>query len=207
MLIFLVAYPKLNLPENLTALVSSVKFNKLSPSQTPQGIAAIVKIKDISRETAGLIKKARRVIVADNISDPGNLGTIIRTAAAFGYDMVVCIGECAEIYNPKTVRATQGGLFTIPIIEIGNSFEFLKLFASQFNIITFSDSAKKPLSKTPRIKRPALVLGGETTGIDPKIEKQADYRFHIEQTDRVDSLNVAVAAGVAMYKFYRGYGR
>jgi len=195
----------LNLPEQLVAITSSTKFDRLSPSKTPQGILAVVKIKDFKKDIRSFIKKAGQIVVADNISDPGNLGTIIRTAAAFDYDLVACVGNCAEIYNPKTVRATQGGLFTVPVVDISRPAEFLKLFGDQFNIVTFSGKAKKWLSKAPRIKRPALVFGGEISGVSPAIEAKADYRFKIEQSKRVESLNVAVAAGVAMYKFYRGY--
>jgi len=195
----------LNLPNQLVAVTSSAKFNRLSPSKTPQGILAIVKIRDLKKDIPGLIRKARRAVAADNVSDPGNLGTIIRTAAAFDYDLVVCVGNCAEIYNPKTVRATQGGLFTVPVIELIKPENFLRLFGGHFNIVTFSGKAKKWLSKASRIKRPALVFGGETSGVSPAIEAEADYRFRIEQSEKVESLNVAVAAGVAMYKFYRGY--
>ncbi len=196
---------KLNPPKGMIAIVPSAKFDRISPSLAPQGILAVVRMKDVAGDIGRFIKKARRVAAADSVSDPGNLGTIIRTAAAFGCDLMVCIGECAEIGNPKTVRATQGGLFAIPIFEIRKPREFLKLFAGQFNIVAFSGSAKKPLAKASRIKRPVLVFGGETSGISSSIENKADFRFRIEQTDKVESLNVAVAAGVAMYKFYRGW--
>jgi TrmH family RNA methyltransferase len=198
---------KLNLPAEQLALCQTAKFGKIAPSQTPQGILAIVKIPDIAQNIDQIIKSARRAVACDNVSDPGNLGTIIRTAAAFGYDMVVCVGNCAEIYNPKTIRATQGGLFAIPVFKIDTAAEFLKLFADQFNLIALSGKAKKPMSKSPRIKRPILVVGGETAGISPEIETRANFHFRIEQTDKIESLNVAVAAGVAMYKFSHGFGK
>jgi TrmH family RNA methyltransferase len=198
---------KLNLPAEHLLHCPSAKFNKIAPSQTPQGILAVVKIPDITQNIDHLIKSARRVVTCDNVSDPGNLGTIIRTAAAFGYDLVACVGNCAEIYNPKTIRATQGGLFAIPVFKIDTAAEFLKLFLDQFNLIALSGKAKKPMSKAPRIKRPVLVVGGETAGISPEIETRADFHFRIEQTDKIESLNVAVAAGVAMYKFSHGFGR
>jgi TrmH family RNA methyltransferase len=196
----------LNPPGNTISIASSPKFDKLTDSQTPQGILAVVRIKKADKHESGLIKRARMVVAVDNVSDPGNAGTIIRTAAAFNYDLVVCIGECAELHNPKTVRATQGALFTIPVITISSPSRFLTLFAGQFNLVTFSGSAKKPLSKAARIKRPVLVFGSEITGVNSEIERQAKHRFRIDQTDKIESLNVAVAAGVAMYKFFRGYG-
>ena len=196
---------KLNLPVKLITVTQSVKFDKISSSKTPQGILAVIKTKNIREDIHRFTKKAKRIVVADNVSDPGNLGAIIRTATAFGYDLIACVGDCAEIYNPKTVRATQGGLFTIPVVEINKPSEFMKLFASQFNLVTFSSNNKKPLSKATRINRPALVFGGEVSGKSPEIEAAASHRFRIEQTENIESLNVSVAAGVAMYKFYRGY--
>jgi len=195
---------KLDLSTERLALCQQARFDKIAPSQTPQGILAIVKIPNIAQNIDQIVKSARRVIACDNISDPGNLGTIIRTAAAFGYNLVVCVGNCAELYNPKTIRATQGGLFAVPVLEINSAAEFIELFAHQFNLIALSGKAKKPLSKAPRIKRPVLVVGGETAGISPEIEARADFHFRIEQTDKIESLNAAVAAAVAMYKFSRG---
>jgi len=198
---------KLNLPVEHLALCQAAKFDKIAPSQTPQGILAVVRIPNLAPNIDQIIKSARRAIACDNVSDPGNLGTIIRTAAALGYDLVACVSNCAEIYNPKTIRATQGGLFAIPVFKIDTAAEFIKLFADQFNLIALSGKAKKPMSKAPRIKRPVLVVGGETAGISPEIEAGADFHFRIEQTDKIESLNVAVAAGVAMYKFSHGYGK
>ena len=198
---------KLKLPVERLVLCQSAKFDKIAPSQTPQGVLAVVKIPNLAQNIDQLIKSARRAVACDNVSDPGNLGTIIRTAAAFGYGLVVCVGNCADLYNPKTIRATQGGLFAIPVFNIDTPAEFLKLFSDQFNLIALSGKAKKPISKAPRIKRPILIVGGETAGISAEIETRADFHFRIEQTDKIESLNVAVAAGVAMYIFARGYGK
>jgi len=198
---------KLNLPVEHLLLCNTAKFDKIAPSQTPQGILAVAKIPDIAQNIDQIIKSTRRAVACDNVTDPGNLGTIIRTAAAFGYDLVMCVGNCADLYNPKTIRATQGGLFTIPVVEIDSAADFLKLFSDQFNLIALAGKAKKPMSKAPRIKRPILIVGGETAGISPEIEARADFHFRIEQTDKIESLNVAVAAGVAMYKFSHGYGK
>lgn len=196
---------ELKLPGKLTAVLPAVKFDKISSSKTPQGVLAIVKVKDFEKDINNIIMKARRVVVADNISDPGNLGTIIRTAAAFGYDLVVCEGGCAEVYNPKTVRATQGAIFAIPIYKVSGPQEFISKFSKRFKITVISPEAKMNLLQAPRINRPALILGNEITGISPAILAKADFEFKIEQTSRVESLNVAVAGGIAMYRFSEGY--
>ena len=191
----------LRVSKNILTSLPTAKFDRLAPSESPQGILAIVRTKSLSQISADLIKTARQVIALDNITDPGNVGTIIRTAAAFGYDLVVCIGDCAEIYNSKTVRSTQGAIFTIPIIEIGSPKHFLETFARSFDIAVFTAKAKTPLGKAPRLQRPVLILGSEAAGVSAELEKQAKYAFRIEQSDKVESLNVAVAAGVAMYRF------
>jgi TrmH family RNA methyltransferase len=192
----------LKLPERITSILKRAEFDRISSSKTPQGVLAVVKIK--SKDINSLILKARKVVVADNISDPGNLGTLIRSAAAFGYDLFVCVGKCAEVYNPKTVRATQGAIFTIPICEISSPQEFLSKFARRFKITVISQQAEMNLWQAPKISRPVLILGNEITGISPLILARADFEFKIEQTNRIESLNVAVAGGIAMYKFARG---
>ena len=192
---------ELKVPAGLLALAGQKQFSKISPSQTPQGILAIIRIPDQDDRLPHIMKTASRLIACDNISDPGNLGTIIRTAAAFGFDAVILIGNCADIYNPKVVRATQGALFLIPINEQPSSSRFVNDFKGIFELAILSNRAHKFLSSAPELTRPLLIVGGEATGISPEIEAAADYRFKIEQSGKIDSLNVSVVAGIAMYKF------
>jgi TrmH family RNA methyltransferase len=191
----------LGIVKDLAAMTSATQFSKISPSKTPQGILAIVRTVDFSSQREMIIHKARKLVACDNISDPGNLGTIIRTAVAFGYDALICLGQCAEFYNPKTVQATQGAIFNLPFFEFSDNSAFISYFKDDFDIITISNKAKIPLSEAPPIKKPLLVLGSEARGISRNIGREAKYNFRIEQTSRIESLNVAVAAGVAMYRF------
>jgi TrmH family RNA methyltransferase len=181
--------------------VPSAQFGKIAQSDSPQGILAIAQVRDYDQSADEIIRKAKKLVACDSINDPGNLGTIIRTAVGFNYDAVILIGNCAEVYNPKTVRATQGALFGIPVLNFSGPEQFLKAVGGIFDLIALSNTAAKPLASTNKIKRPALILGGEIAGIDPQILAKADYRLRIEQSDRVESLNVSVAAGIAMYKF------
>ena len=191
----------LNIQRNLVALANSQNFAKIAPSKTPQGVLAIVDTPKAENIILGIVKSARRLIACDNIADPGNLGTIIRTAVAFEYDAVILIGNCAEPYNPKTVTATQGGIFRIPVVEITDISDFLTIFGRIFKIVALSGNYSAPLSDSPKIPKPLIVVGGETHGISPEIEKTANYKYHIEQSSRIDSLNAAIAAAIAMYKF------
>jgi TrmH family RNA methyltransferase len=181
------------------AILPHKEYLKLTDSETPQGVLAIVRAQNLCENTARRVKTAKRIVVADNVADPGNLGTMIRTAAAFGYDLFICFGECAEVYNPKTLRATQGALFVMPMAEITTAEQFLDLCGSRFKIVTFSGDGQTPLTEVNPPERMALVFGSEIRGISKELAEKADMRLRIEQTGRIDSLNVAIAAGVGMY--------
>jgi len=194
---------ELKIPPSRLAKVPSAEFNRLTESKSPAGILAVVRMKDRKSSFQQLINRSKNAVTLLNLSDPGNLGTVIRTAAAFNYDLLVCAGNTVDIYNPKVVRATQGALFQIPVINLESSEEFLSRFSARFNIVAFTQKARQKLPLNLKINRPVLVFGGETAGIDPVIEGSADYKFRIDQSGSVESLNVAVAAGIGMYGFFR----
>ncbi len=194
---------KLGIDDDSITIADTQHFNRISPSSTPQGILAILRTADQSGTIPEIAQNAGSIIACDNISDPGNLGTIIRTAAAFTYDAVVLVGNCADIYNPKTISATQGAVFNIPIVEINSVSTFLNTFSGAFKLISLSGDYSTKLSNSPEIERPLLIVGGETAGISPEIEVASPHRFRIEQSNKVDSLNASVAAGIAMYMLRR----
>ena len=194
-------FEDLNLTPSAMFVVPKARFTRISPSRSAQGVLAIVKTRKTDGEIEQLVKSMRRIVVLDNVGDPGNVGTIIRTAVGFGYDLVICLGNCAEIYNPKTIQATQGALFKIPIIELKDECKFIELTKGHITTITFSVTGEVPLIDAPAFDRVALIFGGEVHGIAESIEAAADFRVRIEQTGAIDSLNVAIAAGIAMYKF------
>lgn len=181
------------------AILSRREFDKLAISETPQGVMAIVRERDCRKVAIDHIGKANRIVIADNVADPGNLGTMIRTAAAFGYDLFIALGDCAEIYNPKTVRASQGGLFAMAVGEVDTPARLFELCEKRYSFVAFTGDSKVGLANTIPPKHPALVFGSEIHGINPEIIEHAELNLRIEQTGKVESLNVAVAAGVGMY--------
>lgn len=190
------------LPRDFSAKIFHLperEFDRLADSQTPQGILAVVRTEESFAPNVKAVAKMARVVVADGISDPGNLGTMIRTAAAFAYDLFVCLNDCVDIYNPKVVRATQGGLFSIPIWEASSAADFIKLFAQDFKTIAFCVDSPTFLSQIPKANKMALVFGNEIRGISPELKSAASYRAKIDQGNTVESLNVAVAAGIGMW--------
>jgi TrmH family RNA methyltransferase len=179
-------------------LVNPSVINKIADTSTPQDILAVVEIPsppDSGYDIEG------HVVIADRIKDPGNLGTIIRTARAFGFDAVVSTSTSADIFNPKTVRATQGAMFRIKILyslKVALLENFLK---PTHTFYALDPGGDKDVDNIQPADRSALIIGSEIEGIDDSLLALADYRIKIPQSDTVDSLNAAVAGGIAMHRF------
>lgn len=141
----------------------------------------------------------RRVILLDRVQDPGNVGAIIRSAYAFGYDALVLSPGCADIYNEKVIRATQGALFHLPIIRQPLLQTIAQL--KQQNSLVYATALHQdsiPLARLPRPQRFALLFGHEGQGVDPALLQASDASVYIEM-EQFESLNVAIAAGICMY--------
>lgn len=143
--------------------------------------------------------RGTRILICDGVQDPGNVGTMIRSAHSFGFDMVILSPDCADPYNDKTIRATQGAIFSIPVItmDLKPAFDSLKkwnikIYASDVNetSTTLSDvNPKDPL---------AIVMGSEGSGVSRLTKDNADDTLFVE-TNHFESLNVAVASGIILY--------
>lgn len=143
-----------------------------------------------------------RVILLDDVQDPGNLGTLIRTAKAFSFDCVFLSEGTCDIYNDKAIRSTQGALFHIPVIRGDLSRRMNALQKNGFLCVATSLKQSKTFAQIPAQEKMAFVFGNEGQGVSEKIQKQADERLRIEMHG-FESLNVAVAGGIVMYQ-YRG---
>ncbi len=144
--------------------------------------------------------KGNSFIVLENVQDPGNVGTIIRTAYSFGYDAVYLNESCASIYNHKTIQATQGALFHIPLIikDTGESIEYLR--SNSVRIIGTSLNTNNYLSKSNKYEKFALVYGNEGQGLTSETQMQCDEVVKIEMKN-FDSLNVAIAMAISSYYY------
>jgi TrmH family RNA methyltransferase len=167
---------------------------QLAETKTPSGVFALVE--DPCRPLAEAKLPARAlVLVAAGVADPGNLGTLIRTAAALGATAVVAAEETVEPTNPKVVRATAGALFRVPVLAGGTA----ALRDLGFRIVV-ADARGEPLaSLRARPPRLALVVGNEPRGVDDRVRKLADGTVGIPLDGGVESLNVAVAAGILLH--------
>lgn len=143
-----------------------------------------------------------RVILLDGVQDPGNVGTMIRTAVSFGFDAVYCSPDTCDLYNDKAIRSTQGALFHIPVIR-GNLADLIaQLRNDGFRIIATTLEHSKTMSQIENTGKLAFVFGNEGSGVSKAIQQDADERLRIEM-EGFESLNVAVAAGIVMYHYQR----
>lgn len=172
-------------------------FETLTDTKSPQGIIAYFKIFNKTfKETRG------KFIYLDGIKDPGNLGTIIRTSDALKLDGVILSNKTCDLFMPKVVRATMASIFRVPIyLDFEqNPLEKLK---ENFEIVTTSLEESQDIKDFTFKQNTILVIGNEAHGVSENILKIADKNIKIPMKDGVDSLNVAVAAGILIYEMTR----
>lgn len=146
------------------------------------------------------IKNKEKVLLLQNIKDAGNLGTILRTSAALGIDLVVLFGDCVDLYNPKVVRSAVGCLWKLPVVCMNKSYDLKKYFASHKKIATMPKA--KVLLKNYNPEPPYIILfGSEAEGLSSELINIADEKIKIEMKDDVESLNLAISCGIVLYKF------
>ena len=171
-------------------IVSEEIIDKISFNQNPEGIVAVVQTLQEK-----IPNKFDKVVYLDNVQDPGNMGTIIRTALALNYDAIILSENCVSIYNPKVVSATKGALFLIPILS-GD----INRFKKDHTIITSTLNDKSiSLDELETPESFMLVLGNEAHGVSKEIINVSDIFVKIPIVN-IDSLNVAVAGAILMYK-------
>ena len=183
-------------------LVNDAIINKIATTKNPQNILGIVKMLDHNiTNLVPIIKENKtKLIMLDDVNDPGNLGTIIRTAAGLGYDGIIMSPNTVDLYNEKVIRSTQGVMFKIPIIK-ANLQEVIKMLKKEkvFCIGTALTNAKDVKHITKKDKF-AICLGNEAKGISKEVLDNMDENVRIAMNNDVESLNVSIAAGIIMYE-------
>lgn len=182
--------------------VSNEVFNKISETVTPQGVLALVKIPGAMASER--VKEAKSLVLLENLQDPGNLGTIIRTAEAAGIDGIVLSRNCVDPYNPKVVRSTMGALFRMPVLYTDDLTLFVKeLNKDGFNTLATHLSATKPYYEADYKGKTAILIGNEGNGLSDEITDLAREKVIIPMSGKVESLNASVAAALMMYEVKR----
>ncbi len=173
--------------------VSYDVMKKVSNLDTPPkviGICSLLKEKEVGD----------KVLVLDGVQDPGNLGTIIRSAVAFNIDTIILSNDTVDIYNPKVIRSTQGMLFNINIIRKDIKEEITKLKDKNYSIYTTNVSNGIDIKDVEKSNQFVLIVGNEGSGVSKDISKLADYSICINTNKNVESLNVAVATSILLYE-------
>ncbi|MFU0792157.1 TrmH family RNA methyltransferase [Virgibacillus proomii] len=173
--------------------VKSNVFQALSQTDTPQGVAAVVAMKQLVSTWSSA------VLLIDAIQDPGNLGTIIRTADAAGFSEVILGDGTVDVFNDKAIRATQGSLFHIPIRQASLPDEIKLLQEAGFTVWASALEKAEVYTSLKPERKTALILGNEANGVQKELMSLADKRVTIPIYGKAESLNVSVAAGVLMY--------
>lgn len=181
-------------------LVSDGVFAYLSDTQTPQGILCVVGQLSYSLEEVA-DASCPHMLVLDRLQDPGNVGTILRTAEGAGVTGILLDGECADIYNPKTIRSTMGSVFRMPFYYIQDLEEGIR-YLKKRGICTYAAHLEgKRAYDEEDYRRPcAFLIGNEGNGLRPEIADLADTYIRIPMAGEVESLNAAIASAVLMFE-------
>jgi TrmH family RNA methyltransferase len=185
------------------AEASQRDLDSFADTVTSQGVAALVqqhqyRLEDISRSA----QRPQVIVALDAVSEPGNAGTIIRTADWFGVCAVLMGRGGVELYNPKVVRSTMGSVFHLPIITDTDLPQFLnKLRSRGFTIIAADVDAKQSYDEIPTSEKAVLIFGNEAHGLSSEISSQIDHRVTIPRLGKAESLNVGVACGILLAYF------
>ncbi len=183
--------------------MSAPMFKEIANTDTPQGIAAVIRTKSISLEQVQIPAEAFFVL-CDELQDPGNLGTIIRTADAAGADAILLSKGCADVYNPKTVRASMGSLFSVPIIKVEDvAMVSRSLKQKGLQLVIGDITATRQHFEVDMKKSVVLVIGNEANGVSAPMIQLADEKVKIPVIGSAESLNASIAAGILMYEVVR----
>ena len=210
---FLKKHRKEPIPGTEVMLVSPEVFAYISDTKTPQGVLAVVRQSMFTQEEilakcsgksgAGTDRPAH-LLVLDNIQDPGNLGTIFRTAEAAGVTGILLSRDCADIYNPKTIRSTMGAIFRMPFVytdDLTGAVNSLK--KHDIRVFAAHLEGERAYDEEDYRQGSAFLIGNEGSGLRPEVAACADVLVRIPMEGMAESLNAAVAAAVLMFEVSR----
>jgi TrmH family RNA methyltransferase len=178
--------------------VSEKDFRSAAQTDSPQGVLAIGEVPPHSFDTLE-VGAMCRLLVLDGVQDPGNVGTILRTAAALGAAGTVALPGTVDLWNPKVIRSSMGAQFHHPAFHV--DWETFWKFAQAKGIeLWAADAQGEPIGSGRAVRRLAIVVGNEGSGLNPEIRRRAHRTISLPIASSVESLNVAVAAGIILYE-------
>ncbi len=178
------------LPDLFSSTVSTV---------TSQGAIAVARKRNYTSNF--LAEESKMIIFLDELQDPGNLGTIIRTADAFGPCEIVLSPKCVDVYNEKTVRSCAGALFRVPITTIDDSILFLEALKQEgFKLVSTVVDSDNDFDNLGEFDKICLIIGNEGKGVSKEIKNISDEKVTIKMSGRTESLNASTAATICIYE-------
>lgn len=173
-------------------------FEQLSSTENSQGIIAVMNMKKIEIDVLNE-KKHKKILVLDRLQDPGNVGTIVRTADAAGFDLVIVNKGCVDVYNPKVVRSAMGSIFYMDIVFAEDEEIFNVIKSNNIELVSSSLETDSFFDQVSYGEFVALVLGNEANGISDFWKNNADKLVKIPMYGKAESLNVAISSAILMY--------
>ena len=185
-----------------TYVVTDKIFELISDTENSQGILCIIKALDKISEF-DTIKKNGKFLALDNLQDPNNLGTILRSAEAFGIDCIVMSNDCCDIYSPKVVRGSMGAIFRIPFIVCGSIESFLSENPDLNSYAAVVDDSALSVNEI-KFNTPCIaVIGNEGNGLKQNTIDACDYKITIPMSGNAESLNASVAASIIIWEMIK----
>lgn len=181
--------------------VSTAVMKKIGDTETPQGIAAIVKME----KGQFTPREPFLLLLLDRIQDPGNLGTLIRTADAAGFHGVALGEGCVDLYNGKAIRSSMGSLFHLPVYQVDavSYLHELREKNPQVTIVGTSLKESKPYDQISYRDSTVMIIGNEGSGVSPELLSLTDYNVIIPIIGKAESLNAGIAGSILMYEAVR----
>lgn len=180
-------------------LLSVSVFDSISDTKTPQGIAAVLKA-SVSEVTGS------HLLALDDVQDPGNVGTIIRTADAAGFDGLLLSAGCADIFSPKVLRATMGSIYRMPFRTVPDLAASLRdLRENGYSVLSSQLDGEPFYERMDVSEQFCLIIGNEGNGISEEVRAEATHRLKLPMRGGAESLNAAIAAAIMMYDLARDF--
>lgn len=177
-------------------------FAAVSDTQTPQGVLCVIKALDKSADF-DTIENGGKFLALDNVQDPNNLGTILRSAEAFGVNGVIMSADCCDVFNPKVVRGSMGAVFRLPVLVTGCLADWFSRHPQLHTYAAVVHGCAEKVTQTVFETPCAVVVGNEGNGIKPETEQACEHTITIPMNGKAESLNASVASAILIWEMVK----